>query len=199
MVQDGKAGLTEAIVTSLSHAILFYGWWLLGEGLTLSEAWDAAFMLSGALSWVGKHVQLSAKPASLGYGWWLITHAITEGQIEPRGPICPHSIPSTSTPFNFHNQDLSPQPGNIPVVAEQWEVPRLSPHLAHLEQGWACHQSQDRDHRWRELWRVPPQSPSLLSDRGLKSDASSASTSSSVASVSEGSGGSRHPHWLLVS
>ena len=40
---------------------------------------------------------------------------------------------------------------------------------------------------------APPQSP--LSDCGLKSDRGSASTSASVASVSEGSGGSRHPHY----
>ena len=38
MVQDGKAGLTEAIVTSPGWAILFYGWQSLGERLSLGEA-----------------------------------------------------------------------------------------------------------------------------------------------------------------
>ena len=106
IVQDGKAGLIEAIVTGLGQAILFYGRQSLGEGLSLGEVQDATFMLSGAISWVGKQAQLSAKPASLGDGQQLMTQAITEGDIKPRGPSHPHSSPPTATPFNFHNQDL---------------------------------------------------------------------------------------------
>ena len=64
MVQDGKSGLTEAVVNGLSQTVLFYGWWLLG--LRLGKAWDVSFMLSGAISWVGKQAQLSANPVSLG-------------------------------------------------------------------------------------------------------------------------------------
>ena len=45
-----------------------------------------------------------------------------------------------------------------------------------------------------ELRVVPPQSPSLSSDHGSESQRSAASTSSSVLSMSEQSGGSRHPH-----
>ena len=67
-VQDGKAGLTEAIVTGPGWAILFYGWGSLEEGLSLCKAQDAIFTLSGAISWIGKQAQLSAKPVSLGNG-----------------------------------------------------------------------------------------------------------------------------------
>ena len=188
MVWDGKAGLTEAVVTGPGQAILFYGWQSLGEGLSLGKAWDTAFMLSGAISWVSKPAQLSAKLASLGDGQWLIAQAITEGHIKPRGLSHLHSIPPALPPFNFYNQDLSPQPAKMPVVSEWWEVPRLSPCPAHQEWGW------DQEQRQWELWVVPPQSPFLLSDHEYESDRSSASTSSSVASVSERSGGSRHPH-----
>ena len=52
-VLDGKSILTEAIVTGPSRANLFYGWQLL-EGLSLGKAQDTVFMLSGAISWVGK-------------------------------------------------------------------------------------------------------------------------------------------------
>ena len=83
MVLDGKSSLTEAAVTDPGWAILFYGWQLLGEGLNLGEAQDAAFMLSGAISWVGKQAQLSANPVSLGEGWQLIAQAITKGCIKP--------------------------------------------------------------------------------------------------------------------
>ena len=121
MVQDGKVGLTKAIMTGPGQAILFYRWQLLGEGLSLGEAWDAMFTLSGAISWVGKQAQLSAKPVSLGDGWQLIAQAITEGHIKPRGPGSPHSIPPPSTLFSFHNQDSSPWPANFPASAEWWE------------------------------------------------------------------------------
>ena len=74
-------------MTGPGHAILFYGQWSLGEGLSLGEVWDAVFMLSGTISLVSKPAQLNAKPASLGDGQQLITQAIIEGHIKPRGPI----------------------------------------------------------------------------------------------------------------
>ena len=95
-------------MTSPGWAILFYGQQSLGEGLSLGEVRDTAFTLSGAISWVGKQAQLSAIPVSLGDAWQLITQAITKGHIKPRGPGHPHSILLILTPFNFHNQDLSP-------------------------------------------------------------------------------------------
>ena len=72
MVQDGKASLTEAIVTGLGWAILFYGQWSLGEGLSLGMVQDTTFTLSGAISWVSKPAQLHTKPASLGDGQQVI-------------------------------------------------------------------------------------------------------------------------------
>ena len=124
MVWDGKSGLTEEVVTGPFWAILFYVWWSLGEGLSLDNVWDAVFMLSGAIGWVGKQAQLNANLISLGEGWQLITQAITKWCIKPRGPRHPHSILSASSSFNFHNQDLSPWPTRLPTADEQWEVPR---------------------------------------------------------------------------
>ena len=193
IVQDGKAGLTEAIVTGPGWAILFYGWQYLGEGLTMGEVWDTMFTLSGTISWVGKQAQLSAKPVSLGDCWQLIVQAITGGPIELREPGHPHSISPASTPFNFCNQDLSLWPANFPVAAEQWEVPRLGPHPVHQEQGWVTQQGWDQGQTQWELCADPLQLPLLSSDHGFKNDRSSASTSSSVASMSEGLGGSRCP------
>ena len=56
MLQDGKSGLTEAVVTGQGQAILFYGRQSLGEGLGLCKACDAMFTHSGAINWVGKWV-----------------------------------------------------------------------------------------------------------------------------------------------
>ena len=55
-------------MTGPGRAILFYGQQLL-ERLSLGEVQDAAFMLSGAISWVGKQAELSANLVSLGEGW----------------------------------------------------------------------------------------------------------------------------------
>ena len=76
------------------------------------------FTMSGGIVWVGKQSQLEAKPVSLGDGQWLITQAITEEHIKPRGPGCPHSIPPVTTPFNFCNQNSSPQSHSLPPAAE---------------------------------------------------------------------------------
>ena len=54
MLHDGKSGLTGAVVMGPGQAILFYGRQSLGEGLSLDEACGTMFMLSGAISWVGK-------------------------------------------------------------------------------------------------------------------------------------------------
>ena len=63
----------EVIVTGSGWAILFYGWWFLGEGLSLDKVWDTMFMLSGAISWVSKQAQLNANTVSLQEaGSWLL-------------------------------------------------------------------------------------------------------------------------------
>ena len=106
-------------------AILFYGWQSSVEGLSLGEARDTTFTLSGVIAWVGKPAQLTTKPVSLSNGRQLITQAIAEGHIEPRGPGHPCSIPPALMPFSFCNQDLFPQLANLPVTAEWCEVSQL--------------------------------------------------------------------------
>ena len=50
------------------RAILFYGRHSLGEGLSLGEARDAAFTLTGAGTWVGKLAHLAANPLTIQEG-----------------------------------------------------------------------------------------------------------------------------------
>ena len=71
MLWDGKSGLKEVAVTGPIWAILFYRKQSL-EWLSLGKAWYTTFMLSGAISWVGKQAQLNANPVSLSEGWQLI-------------------------------------------------------------------------------------------------------------------------------
>ena len=48
MLCYGRTGLSEAVVMSLGRAVLFYGRWSMGEGLSLGKARDTTFMLTGA-------------------------------------------------------------------------------------------------------------------------------------------------------
>ena len=90
-------------------AVLFYGRWSLGEGLSLGKARDAMFILTGAGTWAGKLAYLATNPLTIQEGWWTIAQAITECQIEVRGPGQPHSHPLIPQPFRFHCPGDSPQ------------------------------------------------------------------------------------------
>ena len=54
MLGETRAGLMEAVVIGPGKAILLYGRCSLGEGLKADEARDAAFLLTGAGTSVGK-------------------------------------------------------------------------------------------------------------------------------------------------
>ena len=60
MLQEARAGLTEAVVIGPGRAIFFYGRHLMGEGLKVDNERDATFLLIGAGTWVGKLAYLTA-------------------------------------------------------------------------------------------------------------------------------------------
>ena len=62
MLCYARTSLTEAIETGPGRAILFYRTWSLGEGLSLGEARDAKFVLTGVGTWVGKLAYLATDP-----------------------------------------------------------------------------------------------------------------------------------------
>ena len=68
MLCYARTGLTKAVVTGPGRAILFYGRHSLGEGLSLGEARDAAFILTGVGTWVGKPAYLAADPLTVQEG-----------------------------------------------------------------------------------------------------------------------------------
>ena len=89
MLCHGRTSLTEVVVTGPGKAVLFYGRWSQGVGLSLGEARDASFTLTRAGTWIGKLAYLAADPLTIREGWQAIAQAITECQIEVRGPGCP--------------------------------------------------------------------------------------------------------------
>ena len=60
VLQETRAGITEAVVIGPGRAILFYGRRSMGEGLKADKARDTAFLLTGAGTWVGKLAYLTS-------------------------------------------------------------------------------------------------------------------------------------------
>ena len=108
MLQEARAGLTEAVVTSPGRAILFYGRHSMGEGLRADEARYAAFLLTGAGTWVGKSAYLTANPVTIQEGKRAIAQAVLDNRVKARGPGCPQVNLPAQQPFKFNTQRTSP-------------------------------------------------------------------------------------------
>ena len=78
MLHNARTGLTKAVVTGPGRAVLFYGGHSMREGLMADEARDAAFLLTGAGTWVGKLAYLTADPMTIQEGKRAIPQAITD-------------------------------------------------------------------------------------------------------------------------
>ena len=112
MLQEARAGLTEAVVIGPGRAILFYGRHSMGEGLKADEARDAAFLLTGAGMWVGKSAYLTANPMTIQEGRRAIAQAISDNRVKARGPGHPQVNLPAQQPFKFNTPRASP-PGDV--------------------------------------------------------------------------------------
>ena len=101
MLWETRARLMEAVVVGPGKAILFYRRHSLGEGLKVDEARDAAFLLTGVGTWVGKLAYLTADPMTLQEGKRAITRAVTDHGVKARGPGCPWVNLPAQLPFRF--------------------------------------------------------------------------------------------------
>ena len=68
MLHDAGTGLTKAVVIGPGRAVLFHGRCSMAVGLTADVARDAAFLLTGASTWVGKSAYLTADPMTIQEG-----------------------------------------------------------------------------------------------------------------------------------
>ena len=108
MLQEARAGLTEAVVTGPGRVILFYGRCWMGEGLKADKARDATFLLTGAGMWVGKSVYLTANPMTIQEGRRAIAQAILDSRVKARGPGCPQVNQLAQQPFKFNTPRTFP-------------------------------------------------------------------------------------------
>ena len=108
MLQETRAGFTEAVVVGPGRAILFYGRCSLGEGLKVDEARDATFLLTGAGAWVGKSAYLTTDPITLQEGKKAIACTISDHGVKARGLGHPRVNPPAQPPFRFNTSRASP-------------------------------------------------------------------------------------------
>ena len=101
----------EAVIIGPGREILFYGRHSIGEGPKVDEARDAAFLLTGAGTWVVKLAYLTANPMTLQEGKRAITRAVLDHRVKVRGPGHPRVNPPAQQPFRFNISRTSP-PGD---------------------------------------------------------------------------------------
>ena len=86
MLCEARTGLTKAVVTGLGRGrVLFYGRCSIGEGLMADEARDAAFLLTGAGTWVGKSAYLTTDPMTIQEGRRAIAQVISDNRVKGKG------------------------------------------------------------------------------------------------------------------
>ena len=78
MLCNARTGLTKAVVTGPGMAVLFYGRCSMREGLTADKATDAAFLLTGAGTWVGKLAYLATDSMTIQEGKRAIAQAVLD-------------------------------------------------------------------------------------------------------------------------
>ena len=89
------------MVIGPGRAVLFYGRHSLGEGLKVDKVRDAAFLLTGAGTWVGKSAYLTAKPTTISEGKRAITQAVSNNKGErTRVSLCEYASP-TALPVQY--------------------------------------------------------------------------------------------------
>ena len=108
MLQEARAGLPEAVVIGPARAILFYGRHSLGEGLKADKARDAAFLLTGAGTWVGKSAYLTTDPMTIPEGKRAIAQAVYANRVKLMGLGHPRVNLPAQQPFQFNAQRVSP-------------------------------------------------------------------------------------------
>ena len=80
----------------------------MGQVLKVDEARDAAFLLTGAGTWVGKLAYLTADPMTIQEGRRAIAQAISDNRVKARGPGCPWVNQPAQQPFKFNTPRTSP-------------------------------------------------------------------------------------------
>ena len=161
MLHDARTGLTKAVVMGPGRAVLFYGRCSMGEGLTMDEARDATFLLTGAGTWIVKLAYLTAYPMTIQEGKRAIAQTVSDHWVKVRGLGCPHVNPLAKQPFQFNPPRTSPPKDTSRDCSSDYPP---SPHQP--SRGQECNRC------WRDQRPQPPQFPSPSLDHVFESERS---------------------------
>ena len=127
----------------------------------VGKARDAAFLLTGAGTWVGKSAYLAADPMTIQEGKRAIAQAVSDNRVKVRGPRHPCVNPLAQQPFWFNALRTSPLKDMSGDCSSDYpQSPRRPPR---------GHESNRRPRDQRpQLPRFPLPSP----DHGFESDRS---------------------------
>ena len=153
----------------------------MGEGLKVDEARDAAFLLTGAGTWVGKATYLTANPITIQEDKRAIAQAISDSRVKARGLGHPHAKLPAQQPFWFNTHRDSPLKDVSGDCSSDYPQ---TPH--HSSRG------QEHNRRRRDQRPQSPRFPSPSPDHGFESDRSSLSMTSSMLSRLDCLDRSRH-------
>ena len=184
MLCNTRTGLTEAVMMGPGKAVLFYRRCSMGEGMTTDEARDAAFLLTGAGTWVGKSAYLTADPMPIQEGKRAIAQAVSDCQVKVRGPGCPHVNLLAQQPLWFNPSRSSPPKDESGGCGSDYPP---SPHRP--SRGWECNR------HWIDQRPQSPWFPSPSPDHGFGSNRNLLSMTSSISSRSDWLDGSRCSRW----
>ena len=174
MLCNARTGLTKAVMTGPGRAVLFYGRHSMGEGLTMGEARDAIFLLTGPGTWVGKLAYLAADPMTIQEGKRAIAQAVSDCQVKARRPGHPHVNLLAQQPFQFN------PPRSSPLKDASGDCSSNYPPSPHWPSRCWEHNRHQRDQRPQS-----PRFPSPSPDHGFKSNRSLLLTMSSMLSRSD--------------
>ena len=184
MLHDARTGLTKAVVTGTGRAVLFYRRHSMGEGLTMDEARDGTFLLTGAGTWMGKSTYLAGDPMKIQESKRAIAQAIMDHWVKTRGPGHPRVNLLAQQLFWFN------PPRSSPLKDTSGDcISNYLPTTHQPSRGQECNRCQ-RDQRPQSPW-FPSPSP----DYGFESNRSSLLTMSLMSSRSYWSDGSRCSRW----
>ena len=93
-------------MTGPGRVILFYWKHSMGECLKVDEPRDAAFLLTGAGTWVGKYAYLTANPVTIQEGKRAIAQAVLDNRVKARGPGHPQVNLLAQQPFKFNTKGV---------------------------------------------------------------------------------------------
>ena len=160
--------ITKAVVLAPGQAVLFFGRWSQGEGLSYEEVQDPVFSLSGDLAWIGRPTVVEVTTPYFSEGHRVVAQATVKNHGEARDQHHPHLHHVTHQPFQLargHNVWCSKQEERTSILGGPSQRNDCGSPNVH-----------DRSHWWhgarrvRQALSLGSPSPSPSPDRGFNSD-----------------------------